>query len=112
MTELIEEELEVRCEQCNKKINRNGKISFVFYNVHDPPLTCHKRCVRSNPDIKALAIRNCTWENRPERYIDLNNKQKDISSEAVLLNMRANHQYGRRYGMWRLRRRSRRRRRW
>ena len=105
MTELVEAELHIRCETCNKKINLNNKMAFVFYNIHDPPVICHISCSKKNADKKSIAVRKSSWENRPERYNDLNTKQRDIAGERALLNMRYTAYTHRR-------RRTRRRRRW
>lgn len=113
MTTLIEKDLEVVCETCNKKIKLDRKIAFVFYNVSDPPVSCHISCVRKNTSIKSFAIKKCLWEHRPERYIDLKNPEKKVAVEMSWKNLLTAAYLQQNPRGWRMMRRmSRRRRRW
>lgn len=116
MTELIESDLQVVCETCNKKIKLDRKIAFVFYNVSDPPVPCHTKCIRKKTDTdspKSLAIKKCIWEQRPERYVDLKNPEKKAAVETSWRQMLTNAYRDQNPRAWRMMRRmSRRRRRW
>lgn len=110
MTELIESDIHIMCEQCGCPIKLDRKIAFVFNNISDPPVTYHVKCTKKNIETKPYAVKVCLIEHKPERYIDLKNPEKKASNELSWKNLLVQH-----FGKWTCRRgvrRTHRRRRW